>query len=154
MTSVYDILDKVKDFLRAGDFTNTVTFGNLSEIDINKENVYPLAHLKIDNVNLSPQTIEFNLKIIVADVIDYSKENLDPDIDKFYGNDDLQDVFNTQLQVLNSLHQHMVRGDLRDDNYHVQETLSATPFVDRFDMELAGWEANIFITIQNRYRIC
>jgi hypothetical protein len=47
MTQVYDILESLKDKLEANPNVFTVRFGDLDEIDLNKTEIYPLAHLDI-----------------------------------------------------------------------------------------------------------
>jgi len=152
MDNTYKVLEKLKVFLRQGNHTNSVTFGNLSDIDLSKLNIYPLAHLKIENVELTEKVVEFNIKIIAADVVDIDKEPTDDDI--FYGNDNLQDVLNTQLQVINRAFEFLLRGDLRDEGFETEAPLFAEPFLDRFEMQLAGWTADIKIRVLNDYAIC
>ena len=61
--NVYQILDDMKEFLRQGDFTNTVSFGDISEVDLDKTTIFPLAHLNIDNAIITEQTIKFDLNL-------------------------------------------------------------------------------------------
>ena len=42
MKEVYDLLDKIKDRLRANNITNTVTFGDIMEVDLTKTTIFPL----------------------------------------------------------------------------------------------------------------
>lgn len=153
MNEVYDILEKIRDFMRIGEGTSSVTFGNLSDIDLNKLNIYPLLHMKLEEATVNETTIDFTLRIWAADVIDRSNEPLDTD-DRFNGNDNLIDILNTQFQVINRLFQNLMRADLRSDGYHTQSGLSAEPFIDSFEMELAGWTSEIVITVPNRFPIC
>ena len=45
-----------------------------------------------------------------------------------FGNDNLQDVLNTQLQVVNDLQQEMRRGDAFSDNFQITTSVTAEPF--------------------------
>ena len=47
MTQVYDIVDKLKDRLRTNPNVFTVTYGDISEVDLNKTTIFPLSHLNI-----------------------------------------------------------------------------------------------------------
>ena len=143
MTQVYDILNKIRDRLRDNPNVFTVSFGDLTEIDLNKTTIFPLSHLTITNVTFDRSVINFTVNLICVDVVDYNKENYSDDI--FYGNDNLQDVYNTQLQVVNDIVQSVRRGSLFDDKIQLLENPSATPFKDRYENELAGWgiELNI-----------
>ena len=42
MTHVYDILEIIKDELLASPSVNTVTYGDLSEVDLDKTTIFPL----------------------------------------------------------------------------------------------------------------
>ena len=45
MTGFYDLIDKIKDALIAEPFVNTVTYGSLDDIDLNKQTIFPLSHI-------------------------------------------------------------------------------------------------------------
>ncbi len=107
MTQVYDILDKVRDKLRDNPNVFTVTFGDISEVDLNKTTIFPLSHLTITNVTFERSVINFTIALMCIDIVDYNKEKYDDDI--FYGNTNLQDVYNTQLQVVNDVVQSVRR---------------------------------------------
>ena len=50
MTQVYDLLDKLKDELRANNHVNTVSFGDITQINLDKTDIFPITHLNISNV--------------------------------------------------------------------------------------------------------
>ena len=152
MTQVYDLLDKIKDELRANHHMNSVSFGDITEVNLNKMDIFPLAHLNISNVVIDSQFMTFTLQILCADIVDYTKEVVTPD--QFYGVDNLQDVLNTQLQVINLIYSKLRRGSLRINKLQVDETISCQPFKERFENELAGWEAEINIKMINDISIC
>lgn len=152
MTQVYDILNKIKDRLRDNPNVFTVSFGDLTEIDLNKTTIFPLSHLTITNVTFDRSVINFTVNLMCVDVVDYNKENYSNDI--FYGNDNLQDVYNTQLQVVNDIVQSVRRGSLFDDKIQLLENPSATPFKDRYENELAGWGIELNLSMINDISIC
>jgi len=152
MTQVYDLLDKIKDELRANHHMNSVSFGDITEVNLNKMDIFPLAHLNISNVVIDSQFMTFTLQILCADIVDYTKEVVTPD--QFYGVDNLQDVLNTQLQVMNLIFSKLKRGNLRADKLQVDASMSCQPFKERFENELAGWEAEIDIKMINDISIC
>ena len=117
MTHVYDILDKLRDELLLSPSVNTVTYGDIEDVDLDKTTMFPLSHLLMDSVNYNGQTVTFNIKLLCADIVDYNKEK--SNFELFYGNNNLQDVFNTQFQVINTLISKLMRGDLFEANYQV-----------------------------------
>ena len=85
------------------------------------------------------------------DIVDQSK---DETTDIFVGNDNEQDVFNTQLAVLNKLIQKLRIGSLYREQYQVIGDVSLEPFKDRFDNILAGWTATFDVMIPNDINVC
>jgi hypothetical protein len=141
MNNLYQILDELRTLLLLSDFTNTVTFGEVSELDLNKLTNFPLVHLNIDNVTIDDLYIDFTLNLIACDVVDVSKEEK---ADMFLGNDNVQDILNAQLNVITDASNFFRNGDLRTNKFIMTNgSVTATPFLDKFENQLAGWEASI-----------
>ena len=158
MTQLYDILDKLKDKLRSNPNVFSVTFGDISEVDLNKTTIFPLSHLTITNVTFERSIINFNIALVCLDVVDYNKSNYKADNvnndDIFNGNNNLQDIYNTQLQVVNDIVQSVRRGSLFDSKIQLVGEPIATPFKDRYENELAGWGIEINMSMINDISIC
>jgi hypothetical protein len=158
MTQLYDILDKLKDKLRSNPNVFSVTFGDISEVDLNKTTIFPLSHLTITNVTFERSIINFNIALLCLDVVDYNKSNYKADNvstdDIFNGNNNLQDIYNTQLQVVNDIVQSVRRGSLFDSKIQLVGEPVATPFKDRYENELAGWGIEINMSMINDISIC
>jgi len=152
MNHVYDILDVLKDELRSHPSVNTVTYGDISELDLDKTTMFPLSHLLLDNASYGERTITFRIKVLCADVVDYNQTV--SSFDEFYGNDNLHDVMNTQFQVINSLIMKLMRGDLFKANYSVSTTPVAEPFKEKYGNVLAGWTTELEIEVPNGVSIC
>jgi hypothetical protein len=152
MTQVYDILDKIKDRLRANPNVFTVTFGDISDVDLNKTTIFPLTHLNISEVTFNESVINFRIQMLCMDVIDESKAS--DEFDGFYGNDNMPDILNTQLQVVNDVVQQFKRGGLFAELSQLSDNPTATPFKDRFENQLAGWEVFINVNVSNEISIC
>ena len=101
MTEFYDIVDIIRDNLRESNSINTVTFGSLDEVDLDKTTIFPLAHIFVDRVRHEENILVFDISVLVADIVDYNTRKAEDD--DFYKNDNLHDVLNTQLSVINSL---------------------------------------------------
>jgi|TARA_Y100000033_G_scaffold45175_1_gene48321 hypothetical protein len=153
MRQVYTILDKIKTILRANGITKTVTFGDLTEVDLNKTTIFPLTHIFFGNVTFSDHMMSASIRILCLDVVDVTKEKQTEDI--AFGNDNLQDILNTQLQVVNDIQQEMRRGDAFSDNFQVTTDIVAEPFQDNFENQLAGWGVTINIEVPtNELSLC
>lgn len=149
MRQFYDVTTKIKDTLYADPNVNTVTLGDISEVDLAKQSIFPLAHIIPSNVSLDGRTMSMRFTVICMDVVDVSKEDIRTQNDAFFGQNDLQDIWNTQLAVVNRLVEELRRGDLFDDGYQIEGTISATPFKDRFENLLAGWSIDIDVIVGN-----
>ena len=151
MTGFYNLIDKIKDTLNAEPFVNSITQGSLDDIDLNKQTIFPLSHIIVNNVNVAGSTLVFNVSVMAMDIVDESKAEV---ADDFLGNDNEQDVLNTQLAVLNRLITLLQRGDVYSDKYQVVGAVGCEPFVDRFENKLAGWVAPFDVNIENDMTIC
>ena len=130
---------------------NTVTTGDITDVNLNKQDIFPLGHIIIDSVTDEEQVLRFNMTILACDIVNQSK---DLTVDRFTGNNDVQDILNTQLAVLNRLTQRLRMGTLYTDMYQLYGTPTLTPFYDRFENQLAGWSASITVLIYNDIYIC
>ena len=147
MTKYYEILNILKTEIEATELVNTITQGDIDGIDINKQNLYPLAHVVINSSSFQSATIIFNVTIIAMDIIDVSKE---PTTDQFRGNDN-------EIDILNAMHtlQNRVFEKFRREYVNIQvDTATNTPFVMRYANGLAGWETTFDITIPANMPIC
>ena len=113
--------------------------------------MFPLSHIIVNNVVVNEQTLDFNISILSCDIVNQSKLET---TDIFTGNNDVQNILNTQLAVLNKLIQKLRMGNLHTDMYQLDGSPSLDPFYDRFENQLAGWTATMNIKIYNDIYIC
>tara|TARA_R110002124_G_scaffold151262_2_gene318128 strand:+ start:959 stop:1426 length:468 start_codon:yes stop_codon:yes gene_type:complete len=146
----YQLTSTIKNQLQS-QFTNTVTIGDISSVNLNKQDIFPLAHIIVNNVTAEENVLRFNISILACDIVDQSK---DITTDRFTGNDNEQDILNTQLLVLNMLIQRLRMGTLHQDMYQLEGNPNLTPFHDRFENQLAGWSATMDVLIYNDIDIC
>jgi hypothetical protein len=149
MRQFYEVTTKLKDLLYADDNINTVTIGDISEVDLSKQGIFPLAHIVVGQSALNGSTIAMDFTVICMDIVDITKEDLRDQAEPFYGTNDLQDIWNTQLAVVNRLTENLRRGDAFSELYQISNTITASPFKDRFENLLAGWAIDISISVPN-----
>ena len=147
----YLLTETIKDTLLSDLNVNTVTTGDITEVDLNKQTIFPLSHMIVNNVTSSENTLSFNISILAMDIVDQSKDEV---TDIFLGNNNEQDVLNSQLAVLNKLVQKLRIGQLHRDLYQVLGDVSLEPFMDRFENQVAGWTATFDVIIQNDINVC
>jgi len=151
MKGFYQVTETIKDALLSDVNVNTVTTGDITRIDLGKQTMFPLSHLVVNNVGNEDSVLRFSLSILAMDIVDISKEEV---VDIFVGNNNEQDVLNTQLAVLNKLVQVLRGGNLHQDLYQLDGTPNFEPFYDRFENEVAGWALTFDVLIPNDIDIC
>jgi len=147
----YQLTQTIKTQLLSDININTVSIGDISDVNLNKQDIFPLGHMIVNSVTVEEQVLRFNLTIIAADIVDQSK---DLTLDRTRGNNNEQDILNTQLSVLNKLIQVLRKGNLHQNRYQLDGNPSCEPFSDRFENMLAGWSATMDILIWNDITIC
>jgi hypothetical protein len=151
MSTFYEITQAIKNKLQEDLFVNTVTTGDIFKVDLNKQTIFPLSHIIVNSVSYQGAVLNYNISILSMDIVDESKD-LTTDI--FIGNDNEQDVLNTQLAVANRFLEILNRGSLSNDYELVNGSASIEFFTERFENKIAGVTYTFDIAIQNPMTIC
>tara|TARA_R100001369_G_scaffold83013_1_gene114992 strand:- start:242 stop:697 length:456 start_codon:yes stop_codon:yes gene_type:complete len=151
MKGFYQVTEIIKNQLLSDPNVNTVTTGDITRIDTSKQTMFPLSHIIVNNVGNEDNILRFSLSVLAMDVVNISKEEV---VDIFIGNNNEQDILNTQLAVLNKLVQVLRGGTLHQDLYQLDGSPSFEPFYDRFENEMAGWALSFDVLIPNDISIC
>lgn len=151
MIGHYKVIDVIRDYLKSTGIVNTVTVGDIFDVDLAKQTIFPLSHIITNNAQFTDNTITFNISILFMDIVDESKTEA---VNTFDGNDNELDVLNTQLAIANRFVSDMLRGDLYGQNFQAINTPTAEPFTDRFENKLAGWTLTFDVQVQNDMTIC
>ena len=151
MKGFYQVTETIKNQLLSDPNVNNVTTGDITKIDLSKQTMFPLSHIIVGNVGNEDNVLRFSLSVLAMDIVNVSKEEV---VDIFVGNNNEQDILNTQLAVLNKLVQVLRGGTLHQDLYQLDGTPSFEPFYDRFENEMAGWALTFDVLIPNDISIC
>jgi GTP cyclohydrolase III len=149
MRQFYDITTKIKDTLEAHSQVNVVTTGDVYDVDLNKQTIFPLSHIMVNQASFEGQVVRMSISIICMDLVDETKENPRDQAEPFYGINNVQDILNTQLAVINDVVQELRRGQLYSDLYQLDGNPTCLPFTERFENLLAGWTASIDVLLSN-----
>jgi len=150
MTGYYNILTTIKEQLELDTFVNTVTEGDIFEVDLSKQTIFPLSHIMVNNVTRESSVLRFNVTVMCMDIVDKSKEET---TNIFRGNDNEQDVLNTQLAVVLRMLEIFDRGE-NVITFRIDGDPTIEPFTERFENYLAGWAVTFDILIPNDMTIC
>jgi len=146
MQGFYNFLDTLKTELQSNDFVNTVTYGDITRIDLNKKTIFPLSHFLVNSVTYEESVLTYNVSLLCMDIVDISNDDA---VDIFKGNDNEQDIFNTQQDVIIKTLDKLKTGDLYELKYQLSGTPNLEPFVDRFENRLAGWSVTFDLEVIN-----
>jgi len=135
MNALYNVINVIETELNAHPFVNTVTYGNIFDVNLNKQDIFPLAHFIVNTAVYNGSIWTINLSLICMGIYD--------------SDDNEHHVLAEQLSVINKLLEVLRRGDLRDERYHLTGTPGASPFKERFEADLLGWEITFDIEVPN-----
>ena len=126
---------------------NTVTFGTVSETDLDKQNIFPMAHMTLVDRALTGNTDTFNYTLQLLDVIDFN--SLDPRESKneMGLTNNVEDIFHDLGYRFNRAWLSF-RKDVTNI-VEVDDSITLTAGYHEAQNYLAGYEATITLTIPN-----
>ena len=151
MNGYYYIVNTLKEYLNNTGFINTITIGDITGVDLAKQTIFPLSHIIVNTAQLSENTTSLNISILLMDIVDDNKQLV---TNIWQGNDNEQDVLNTQLTIAQKLVADLMRGSLYSSLVQVLENPTAEPFMDRFENKIAGWTLTFDVIVPNDITIC
>lgn len=145
MIGFYQVTEALREELRSAGF-KTVTLGDVDSIDVNRQSIYPLAHIVPDSVT-GDKTNVFSFAIIGTELVDLNKEDINDEDLPFYGIDNTQDVLHDIFHKLQSAMEPFRRGDKFTSTQQITSSITYTYFTRRFENVLSGWTATISIEV-------
>jgi hypothetical protein len=139
---LYRIIKEIKDVLLEEPFVNTVTEGDIFEIDLNKQTMFPLSHIIINQATHQGNVLSFNITVLLMDII-----NQKDDSNKV-------DIWNTQLLLATRVLNRLNRADIASDFWELTGQPTYEPFTERFENDLAGWAVTFDVLVRNDITIC
>lgn len=149
MKEYYNLIDNIYNYLIGNNNINTVTTGDLLEVDLSKQSIFPLAHIIVNDITFSEHFMTFSINVIAMDVVDEDKDDKQDKDKPHLGLDNSHDILNTMLSVVNGLQSSLRRGGMNENNYEINDSPTATQFEDRFENLLTGWSLLLNVEIPN-----
>ena len=140
--SYYKVLRVFKNCFDVDEFINTVTEGDIDELDLANKNIFGLAHIIIDAGSESRNLTTWDVKLQCVDIV--TTTGL-VSTDKFISNDNEQDVYNTMHNVLRRAFLKFVR-DTQDIGVIVDDNAGFTKIQD-FENRIVGWELSLIVQV-------
>lgn len=150
--SYLTIVETLRDELLLNKNITSVTVGDLTDVDLDKQTIFPLAHIIVNEARFSDTVINYDINILLMDIIQEDETENEPSI---YSGDNEMYVLNSMLNVGNHITDKLFNGSLYDGNTFVdRSTVVAEPFRDRFENLLAGWSFGFQLTTRNNIDRC
>ena len=167
----FNLINTIRNIGKQHQFIHTTTVGDIYDIDLSKETLFPLMHINPVNVATGYATLTYSFQIFVCDLVsekeDWKEEGSIGNPIAFNNNPfkDLTneiDVFNDTLQTCvdivsifrNSKWQSVGSLDINNQDYVTEGEYTFEPFTERFDNLLTGWVFTLNVTVHNEFQTC
>lgn len=141
--TVSDLIEKTA--IRTGQI-KSVVHGNLADVDMKRQTIFPLMQVVPQNFNVSGKTVSYSFTVYILDLIDWNKNDLRDEVDLFRGTDNLIDVFHNTSYTAQMFLDYLNREPVTP--YHELSIVNGGTFVsNRFENLLAGVEMQFTITL-------
>lgn len=125
---------------------NTITQGNIDDMDLNKKNIFPLLHVDVGNASFpSESVIQFEVQLACFDIRDINKE---VNTDKYFGNDNEVDNHNETLAILNRIWL-LMKNDFEENDITASENPSLQQSSGTERNLLDGWVMSFQVQVPN-----
>jgi hypothetical protein len=151
MNGFYYVIHKLRDYIKETGFVNSVSTGDIFEVDLVKQTIYPLSHIIVNNASPKEFVTSYNISILFMDIVEISK---DVPVNLFDNNTNMLDILNDQITIAQRLVSSLKRGDLFSNLIQIDGDPLCEPFTDRFENKVAGWTLTFDIIVPNDMTIC
>lgn len=151
MIGFYTAIDKLKSHFDGDALVNSVSEGDIFQVDLAKQTIFPLVHIMVNSCSFETNVLRFNISLIAMDLVDISKQE---NTNVYLGNDNTQDALNSTLAILNRAYDKMLHGSLAYDLFQIDGTANCEPFTERFENLLSGWTMTFDVLVPNEMTIC
>lgn len=151
MNGFYYVIHKLRDYIKETGFVNSVSTGDIFEVDLVKQTIYPLSHIIVNNASPKEFVTSYNISILFMDIVEISK---DLPVNLFDNNTNMLDILNDQITIAQRLVSSLKRGDLFSNLIQIDGDPLCEPFTDRFENKVAGWTLTFDIIVPNDMTIC
>ena len=141
---------------------HTTTTGDIFDIDLSKNTLFPLFHINPVNVATGQSTLTYNFQLFVMDLVSQKKDWTEANIQSADNLSNEQEVLSSCLQICvdiigmmrHSKWQAAGTVDIDEPVYFTEGEYTIEPFTERFDNMVTGWVFTIGIVVQNDFQTC
>jgi hypothetical protein len=128
-------------------FVNQVGYGDIWEIDIEKNVLYPYFHVVPTTVSTDVTNLQYNFQLIIMDLVEPDESNE-------------QQVQSDTLQILLDIISLFRNGNITKVDeaerpvYYSEGEYTLQPFTERFDNAVTGWMVDFTVMVDNPFPAC
>ena len=141
----------------------TVTTGDIFDINLEKMEKFALMHINPINVTTGDFGLTYNFQIFICDLVSEKENWTEANIQSANNLSNEQEVLSETLQISvdiismlrHSLHQ-SIKGvnDINKALYFTEGQQTLEPFTERFDNLLTGWVFSLAVVVANDFDAC
>tara|TARA_R100001143_G_scaffold56178_1_gene52746 strand:+ start:51 stop:581 length:531 start_codon:yes stop_codon:yes gene_type:complete len=140
----------------------TTTTGDIYDIDLAKNTLFPLFHINPVNVTTGLSSLTYNFQLFIMDAVTEKENWTEANFQSAERLSNEQEVASSCLQVcvdiISMMRHSKWQGagelDIDDPVYFTEGEYTLEPFQERFDSLLTGWVFTIGIVVQNDFQSC
>tara|TARA_R110000824_G_scaffold51324_6_gene143261 strand:- start:6927 stop:7436 length:510 start_codon:yes stop_codon:yes gene_type:complete len=146
-----NVIDTIKCVGEGHHQIKAVTTGDIWDIDLNKNTLFPLLHINTINVNASKGQLQHNFQLVIADIVEPNESENEQEV--------LSDTLSIALDIIatfrsgSTLYLSSTSAG-QEARYFTADDFTLEPFTERFDNTLAGWTLSLPIVIEWAYDTC
>ncbi len=144
--SYFKLINGIKYLLRADTRVITITEGYTTDFDAYKQNIPVMAHIIVDSGTVQDNLNVYSVQLWIVDIV---VENNNITIEKFIGNDNLQEVYELTDNIARRFYMKFVRDSEGNDIY--LDSLPTFEKVEETETQnrLAGWLLSFDVGVPN-----
>jgi hypothetical protein len=149
----------------------TTTTGDIFDIDLEKNTLFPLLHINPVNVSTGQSQLTYNFQLFVMDAVGDRDNWTEANLQSANNLSNEQEVLSSCLQICVDIigmfrHSKWQTADtytpvasaptvnVNDPVYFTEGEFTIEPFTERFDNVLTGWVFSIGIVVENDFQAC
>ena len=159
-----NVIDTLKQLGIEHEQITTTTTGDIYDIDLSVNTLFPLFHINPVSVATSPSELTYNFQLFVMDAVTEREDWTEANLQSANNLSNEQEVLSQCLQICVDIIGIMRHSkwqsanytgtDIDDPVYFTEGEFTIEPFTERFDNLLTGWVFSIGIVVQNDFQTC
>jgi hypothetical protein len=158
-----NVINTLKNIGAAHEQIETVTSGDIYDINLEKMEKFVLMHINPVNVTTGDFGLTYNFQLFICDLVSEKDNWTEANIQSANNLSNEQEVLSDTLQIsidIISMLRHSVQqseqgvDDINAPIYFVEGEQTLEPFTERFDNLLTGWVFSLSVLVANNFDTC